>query len=342
MTTSSSPWVTIHKSKRLMVRLKKTITKTPFLEKWIILQLMGRVKAVSIYLVRDGHFVKHVSGPRVQLHFLGLKESIRSKNIGALWKKYKVPKSTRAIIKNRSLLHQGCMTFALLMKRFKSVERVNGILEKSRKFTVMRQRLNMLKTFEGFLSPERQVQYICYNFLRDIYRCYTNILTAGTETSKACLDEIDWTDSPEKIHDYLTLNWERIQNSQVAQAIPYLPTTKEDVEKADKTLEKLTLRLANSGEDLIRWGNHLNHCIGSYTKEAFQYATKEKYIMLGVFEENQELPTWTIEMQRNKYATSETDVPDRKWHICQFYGNYNSRPPEDVRKLVISAINQKG
>lgn len=139
--------------------------------------------------------------------------------------------------------------------------------------------------------------------------------------------------SVEELHDDLVRQhnvWERDNRArQLAQASKREQAEAQFhyVEKVEQTLQghqigRFTVGLPQGRLELVDWGNALSICIGSYWHKA-HYGTA---LLLGLFEEGKDMPTYCLEISREH-------------HLAQFKGVRNSRAlPEDFELVVEELI----
>ena len=307
-------------------------TKTPHLKKLILRVVALRTGArnfTGVFLVRDGFIVKPCNHSHKKffghLYLLGYKAPIGAKNLGELFKRYQIPKTTRAIIMGHRDINQSCRCFRAVMDLFdNSVECANKVIEQrcDRYFITKKETLRKVC---GHLAKNKKIELLSNWLLRDTCMCYEQIELAAPEM----LGTFDWTQTIEEIHDGLSRISNRLEDKKRDIPIPYIEQTVKDIEKANEILEgRLTLKLAVNGSELLDWGEHLHHCIGGYTEFALLGAEKEKPILLGVYEPSLSMPTWTISMQRL----------GSRWFIQQFYGAYNTSVSTEVFDLVDKSL----
>jgi hypothetical protein len=307
-------------------------TKTPHLKKLILRVVALRTGArnfTGVFLVRDGFIVKPCNHSHKKffshLYLLGYKAPIGAKNIGELFKKYKIPKTTRAIVMGHRDINLSCRCFRAVMDLlYNSVECANAVItQRSDRYFITK---NVLLTKVcGRLAKSKKVELLSSWLLRDTCMAYQRVEFVAPEM----LEAFDWTQTIEEIHDGLSRISNRLKDTKRNIPIPYIEKTVEDIEKANEKLKgAFTLKLAINGNELLDWGEHLNHCIGGYTEYALKGAAIEKPILLGVFEPEFSMPTWTISMQR----------VSTYWFIQQFYGAYNTPPSAEIRGVVQTAL----
>lgn len=311
-------------------------TKTPHLKKLILRVIALRTGArnfTGIFLVRDGFIVKSCNHSHKKffghLYLLGYKAPIGAKNLGELFKRYQIPKTTRAIIMKHRDINLSCRCFRAVMNLLdNSVECANKVIEgRCDRYFITRKEI--LTKVCGHLAKNKKIELLSNWLLRDTCMAYEQIELVAPEM----LGTFDWTQTIEEIHDGLSRISNRLEDKKRDIPILYIEKTVEDIEKANEKLEgKFTLKLAVNGSELLDWGEHLHHCIGGYTEYALKGAEIEKPILLGVYEPSFSMPTWTISMQR----------VSTYWFIQQFYGAYNTPPSEEIRKLVGRSLGDIG
>ena len=312
-------------------------TKTPHLKKLIIRSINHQRKKdlarTGMFLVRDGFIVKPCKKKDKSLVFLakkiGYKAPIRSLNLGALYKKYNIPKSTGKIIAASDAPHTLAINFKYLLEVFDgSIDNANKVLSiagVSIGATFHKRRRASVTELLGYLSTERKIEMLEDAFICDTASSFQTISLSVPQQ----LENFDWTQSARRIHDDLARICDRLLNPDRYTPISYQEKTIESIDLTNQFLSKskLRLKLAENGMDLLVWGQHLSHCIGGYTRPAITGAANEYCVLVGVYEEENEKPTWTIQMK----AVGEKAA---FWTIVQFYGKYNSPPSPEIRTQV--------
>lgn len=308
-------------------------TKTPYLKKLIIRSINHQRKKglvrTGMFLVRDGFIVKPCKRKDKSLIFLarqiGYKLPIRSLNLGALYKKYNIPKSTGKIIAAGDAPHMLAINFKHLLAALDgSVDNTNKVLSIagiSVGAIFHKRRRAVVAELLTRLSTERKIEMLCDPFICDTAASFLTLSVSAPQH----LTSFDWTQPARRIHDDLARICDRLTNPDRYTPIPYKEETVKSISDANTMLSNgLRLKLAENGMDLLNWGQHLSHCIGGYTRRAIIGAENESCILLGVYEGENEKPTWTIQMR----AVGERA---KFWSIVQFYGKYNSPPPPEIR-----------
>lgn len=310
-------WETVRFS-RYTTKYKIVDTNDQHIKKvlWIVLSRNATKK--GIFLVRDNYVVKYVNGNksynRMVRVLLKFKESIHSKNLGELFKKYDVPPSIRKIaLKSRSV-HQTCLLYSVLIKFLVAPERFIELTKyiPPHNLVWILLKKKSLSNFMFSMSEKRRVDALRYRFIYDIVLMYEKV--------SHVINEFNFNRDMEEVHDHLVELVKSIENEK--QNLPF--------EYNEKTLKKfgavkisdnITIDLPKSGVDLVVWGEHLSHCIGSYV----DIAKRGNRIFMGVFVDNKELPDYTIEMYQSR--------------VVQFYGRRNCLPPKDIEEKVVSYIS---
>lgn len=308
-------------------------TKTPYLKKLIIRSINHQRKKglarTGMFLVRDGFIVKPCKKKDKRLVFLaldiGYKLPIRSLNLGALYKKYNIPKSTGKIIAASNNAHTLAINFKYLLGVLNgSVDNANKVLpivDGSIGGIFHKRRRVVVAELLTRLSTERKIEMLCDAFICDTAASFLTISLSAPQH----LENFDWTQPARRIHDDLARICDRLTNPDRYFPIPYKEETVKSISDANTVLNNgLRLKLAENGMELLGWGQHLSHCIGGYARRAVIGAENESCILLGVYEGENEKPTWTIQMR----AVGERS---KFWSIVQFYGKYNSPPPPEIR-----------
>ena len=341
-------WVTVEDNKqkgsfRFLLRKKIVETKTPYLQKLIIRFISGNKNGTALFLIRDGFVVKHCRPQDKRhtnfAHICGYKLPIRSRNLGALFEKYNIPKSTGKILvekltqAHRFHIHTFCRDFKDLLKFMgESIDNLNKVISYNPYIYRSLKSLDMSNVMSVMdnMSAKRKLDFLCCDYIRDTCWMHSEL----KEDAPQLLNGFDWTKSVQEIHDSLSLLRQKKRNPRLYEDIPYIKETVKDVEKANNLLGgQLELKLAKNGEDLAKWGNHLHHCIGGYANRALIGADDESLILMGVFEPDKDMPTWCIEARVRGSA--------RRWTILQFRGLYNEQAPEQTIDLVDERLNSE-
>ncbi len=338
---ANASWETVleekYTSHLFLIRKKVVPTKTPHLFKLIIRFVAQRKNGTALFLVRDGYIVKPCRKCDVRYlmyaYRAGYKPSLRSRNLGELFKKYDIPKSVGKILVEHSnsygqrfSIHSFCRSYEKLLVFFEgSVENLCKVVSSSPYFYRNYESLDTALIVTHF-SGKRKLDFYCSPYMRDITWEYDSLRLFTPEL----LEGFDWTQSIEEIHRSLTNLEKKRRNPDFNTKIPYIEKTEGDVSMANELLGgQLTLKLSENGEELALWGNHLHHCIGSYTRQALSSAKDESLILLGVYEPNKDMPTWCIEMRRLRGL----------WSILQFRGLFNRSAPQETIDLVQKELN---
>jgi len=280
------PWQSFDENVLSKIAYKLVDTKTPHLKKLIIKRIPLKKKVrvgpqTIIFLVRDGFIVKACTPNAGRFsniaHRLGFKKSIRSQNIGALFKKYSIPKSTGKIMMSTPFInmsiHSYARSFRKLVEVFgESVDNANKVLAQSHVRLPYHLKNPVFHDFMGRMSIERKIDVVTAEYFLDMFYSYRTICTESPNT----LELIDWRRSAQNLHDDLYKAADRINNPDRCIPIPYNDRLVWAVSNCNNDEEmianNLTIRLAKDGDELLEWGTHLHHCIGGYTCRALSGA----------------------------------------------------------------------
>jgi len=122
-----------------------------------------------------------------------------------------------------------------------------------------------------------------------------------------------------EFHDILAPRARALGNYRENQEIPQKGVSK----KLDGlTTAGLELRSAKDTHELVRWGEEMSHCIGSYGGDAVRGSSH----LFGLFEGEKMIANLEV-------------APGG--HVRQFYGRFNQRPSEKITKPVVDAIGAR-
>lgn len=271
-----------------------------------------KTNTTSVIFVRDGYLIK--PAPARYQHFmslLGAKKPIHAQNLGSLFKKYNVPKSLRSIFLKSKDVQTVCLTLENVRKLLPVVEDQVKFYSTSIVYARRFSPKGFKKVYEFLknVPANRRLEQMNYEHLIDTIRM-TNFVKQRMPDIV-----IDYSMRAEALHQWASGEHNKILNPNYT--IPYSPEMVESVELMQYSLigTNVSVRLAVDTYELVRWGNELSHCIGTYGRSAVE----GRSVLFGIFV-GEEL-TYTIEA-------------DQKFHIRQFYGKRNSKPNVDHATMV--------
>lgn len=248
------------------------------------------------------------------LKAMKLKPSLHAKNTGALFKKFGVPTAARTEILKHGDVYKACIKYKSYCEFFTSPEMRLEAFKTSSIFTTRSRRSidNHIRDFLFRFTEKRRLHVMQFMHVYDMLLFYRKI----SEVKPEYLDTIEWSRerSVQAIHDDLANLAQKIDAEKLQIPISYLPET---IQKFDhiKSVDDYTIQLARTGEDLVRWGQQLEHCIGGYVDEAHIGAKEETDIFFAVFGKDKETPLWTGWFKKNQHS--------KQWWSHQFYGYRN-------------------
>lgn len=270
--------------------------------------------SATVAFVRDGYLIKKAPAKYQHLmRLLGAKNPIHSKNLGELFKKYEVPKSLRSIFLKSNDIHTLCISLVNVRKLLPAVEDQVKFYSSTTVYAnrFHPKRFNRVFEFLNNTPFNRRLEQMNYDHLSDTIRMVNFVKTRGVE--------VDYSMRAEALHRWASGEYNKVINPN--SVIPYTDEMMDNVGNIQSTLKAngLSIRLASDTYELVRWGNELYHCIGTYGRRAVEGSS----VLFGIFVGEQ--LTYTIES-------------NKELHIRQFYGKRNSRPSVDHDALVRKAF----